>query len=164
MDSAASRLCTACGLCCNGVLFQIVKLQPADSVPALERLGMTLRRKKREPYFTQPCAFLTGCTCTIYDERPQRCRRFECTQLVRAMADPTTEAAALGRIEEARQRMRRVEACLAEAGETNTHLPLAERCAAHPEATATAMNHLRAFLEAHFLAHDSPSAARIAAP
>ena len=29
-SSAASRLCTACGMCCNGVMFHTVRLQPRD--------------------------------------------------------------------------------------------------------------------------------------
>jgi hypothetical protein len=75
---SAERLCTACGMCCNGVLFEIVRLQPQDSIKELEKLGMQVNRRKTEPYFKQPCRMLDGCSCTIYEQRPTRCRRFEC--------------------------------------------------------------------------------------
>lgn len=124
---AASRLCTACGLCCNGVLFQIVRLQPADSVKQLESLGLKLSRKKHEPYFRQPCRLLNDCTCTQYAARPQRCRLFECDQLRRLAGDEVSESQAKQCIEEARRRVAEVERLLLDLGHADVHLPLLER-------------------------------------
>lgn len=126
--ATASRLCTACGMCCNGVLFHIVRLQPMDSVKALEALGMKLSRKKREPYFNQPCRFLHGCTCSIYQARPQRCRLFECRQILGLQAGDTTEEEAGGRITEVRARVRQVEGLLEAQGNAENQKPLMERC------------------------------------
>ncbi len=126
--AAASRLCTACGLCCNGVLFHIVRLQPSDSVKALEALGMKLSRKKREPYFNQPCRFLDGCTCQIYAARPARCRLFECRQIKGLTAEEISEVAAAEVIAQARAEVARVEALLAAHGNEEAQLPLLERC------------------------------------
>ena len=40
---AINRLCLACGLCCNGVLFRDVELQDGDDLEALQKLGLTIR-------------------------------------------------------------------------------------------------------------------------
>lgn len=126
-QEAASRLCTACGMCCNGVLFEIVRLQPQDSVKELEKLGMQINRRKTQPYFKQPCRFLNDCTCTIYEQRPTRCRRFECLQLKLLAAEEITEAEAAAKIEEARAQVQRVRYLLAEAGDVSTDEALEER-------------------------------------
>lgn len=126
-QEAASRLCTACGMCCNGVLFEIVRLQPQDSVKELEKLGMQINRRKTQPYFKQPCRFLNDCTCTIYEQRPTRCRRFECLQLKLLAAEEITEAEAAAKIEEARAQVQRVRDLLAGAGDVSTDEALEER-------------------------------------
>ena len=122
-----SRLCTVCGLCCNGVLFHIVRLQPADSVKQLEALGMKVSRKKREPYFKQPCSFLNDCTCSHYAARPLRCRLFECRQLQRLADQQVTEDDVMHAIGDVKRRVANVEAMLQHAGNTSVHLPLSER-------------------------------------
>jgi Fe-S-cluster containining protein len=126
-QEAASRLCTACGMCCNGVLFEIVRLQSQDSVKELEKLGMQINRRKTQPYFKQPCRFLNDCTCTIYEQRPTRCRRFECLQLKLLAAEEITEAEAAAKIEEARTQVQRVRDLLAGAGDASTDEALEER-------------------------------------
>lgn len=129
LSAAASRLCTACGMCCNGVLFHIVRLGPQDSVKELEALGMKLGRKKREPYFRQPCAFLKECRCQIYAARPTRCREFECRQLHLLAAREVTEDEVMQLIDEVKTRVARIEDLLGEAGNSASDEPLAERCA-----------------------------------
>ena len=97
-STAASRLCTECGLCCNGVMFHTVKLQPADSAKELAALGLKLKRKKGNHYILQPCPAFCGSHCSIYESRPERCRLFECRQLKSVAAGEITEDAALDRI------------------------------------------------------------------
>jgi uncharacterized protein len=150
IDSAASRLCTACGLCCNGVLFHIVKLQSADSLRALAAAGLKIHRKKREPYFNQPCPQLNGCACRIYAERPQRCRLFECEQLRQVAAQALTEEAARRHIDQARAQVARIEALLAAAGDGQSECPLAERCQSQGPEILVAWQQLEAFLNEHF--------------
>ena len=125
--ACASRLCTACGLCCSGVLFEIVRLQPSDSVEELASLGMEIGRKKRGPYFKQPCRFLEDCRCGIYDARPLRCRDFQCAQIEEVATEMRTEEEALRTIVEAKRRVEEVEKLLEQAGNKATGLPLAER-------------------------------------
>jgi Fe-S-cluster containining protein len=144
ITDAASRLCTACGLCCNGVLFQIVRLQPNDSVKQLESLGLSVRRKKREPYFRQPCSFLNDCTCTQYAARPTRCRLFECQQIKHLAAHEVTESEARQRIDEAKRRVAEVERLLLELGNADVHLPLLER---YLQALETAAPELQPLIE-----------------
>jgi Fe-S-cluster containining protein len=146
----ASRLCLACGMCCNGVLFQIVRVQQTDSIADLERHGLKLRRKKRDPYFDQPCAMLDGCRCTIYAQRPLRCRSFECQQILRLSRGETTESAALKKIEEARKLVGAVQAKLTEVGDTATDEPLLQRCAQSLPQNDEAVQRLDLMLNAEF--------------
>jgi len=102
---------------------------------------MKLSRKKREPYFKQPCSFLTDCTCTQYVARPLRCRLFECSQLKRLADLEITEADALRNIDEAKRSVARVELLLEQSGNTDVHLPLAERYAQVLASGAASFHH-----------------------
>ena len=77
------QLCPKCGLCCNGVLFADVELRKGDEAQRLAELGLSLEKKGRQLAFAQPCACFDGRLCQIYDERPKRCRTFECGLLKR---------------------------------------------------------------------------------
>ena len=121
-------LCQACGLCCNGVMFHTVRLQPGDSAKALAALGLKLKRKKGHDYILQPCPAFRESQCSVYAARPERCRLFECRQLRRVAAGETTEAAALERIRDVQQRVENIGALLAAAGTTDAKRPLAKRC------------------------------------
>ena len=127
-DSAAARLCSACGLCCNGVLFHTVKMQPGDSPKALAALGLKLKRKSGARYLLQPCPAFCGTHCSIYAARPERCRVFECRQLKRLAAGEIDESAALENILEARRRVAELEDLLQKCGRTNPKRPLSKRC------------------------------------
>ena len=127
-SSAASRLCAACGLCCNGVLFHTVRLQPGDSSQALVALGLKLKRKKGHYHILQPCPAFQCEQCSIYAARPARCRLFECRQLERVATGEITEAQALEQIREARARVNEMNELLEGAGSTNTKRPLSKRC------------------------------------
>lgn len=100
--AAATRLCTACGMCCDGTMFQVVKMQPGDCAADLARLGMRIRSKGGEFHMEQPCAALKELRCTIYESRPTRCRLFHCQQLRLLEAGDTGEAAAMALINETR--------------------------------------------------------------
>src|SRR4051812_30010660 len=93
--SVGARLCGACGLCCNGVMFHSVRLQPNDSARELAALGLKLKRRKQQDWLLQPCPAYQDGQCSIYAQRPQRCRLFECKQLQRVKTGEITEAMAL---------------------------------------------------------------------
>src|ERR1041385_5603363 len=81
----SNSLCLECGLCCNGVIFADVRLQPGDNAPRLQSLGLKFLPNRQSQIanrkFSQPCAAFAGCKCTIYSERPTYCRKFECLLL-----------------------------------------------------------------------------------
>lgn len=82
-EADLSALCRACGLCCDGSLFGRVGLTPEEVEPARKR---GLRVVPGGKSFEQPCAALvtsgagpeSARSCSLYDERPQSCRRFVC--------------------------------------------------------------------------------------
>lgn len=176
-DSAASRLCQACGLCCNGVIFHLVRLQPRDSARELVALGLKLKRKNRQDYIQQPCPAYRDAQCSIYLQRPERCRLFECRQLKRVASGEITEAAALEKIRDVQRRaarldelarradgqprkgplFRRAETTLAEPFDPTTHPELMpER-----EELARGLIELDAILDADFRVPPEPPVAKI---
>lgn len=72
-DDAVSRLCTECGMCCDGSLFSIVELGLEEDAP----MGPTFFDTKGVRRFAQPCPCFDS-VCTIYDARPRTCRVFLC--------------------------------------------------------------------------------------
>jgi Fe-S-cluster containining protein len=127
--SIATRLCSQCGMCCNGIMFHRVRLQPSDSPKELAALGLKLKRKRGEHYLLQPCPAFQGTHCSIYASRPERCRLFECRQLQRVNAGEITEAMALEKIREVKRRVGEVSDLLDQADETtDAKKPLMKRC------------------------------------
>lgn len=78
-DRHSSALCTSCGLCCDGTLFPKGTLQPWEIEKARQEGGASLAADAKT--FAQPCRFLRGTSCSIYDDRFQVCRRFRCELL-----------------------------------------------------------------------------------
>lgn len=115
-------------MCCNGVMFHTVWLQPGESPRKLAALGLKIERKKKECFIRQPCPAHTGSGCSVYAERPERCRVFECRQLKRVASGETTEAAALEKILDAKRRAAEVDSLLRQASSTNVKRPLSYRC------------------------------------
>jgi Fe-S-cluster containining protein len=120
-------------MCCDGVLFHSVELQSGDSPRLLAAIGLKLRSKKGVEFFLQPCSAHREaegvCACTIYDQRPVRCRLFNCRQLLNVASGTSTEAAASENIRTARARVARVLSLMAQIGETNPNRSLAHRVA-----------------------------------
>lgn len=127
---AIARLCPACGLCCNGVLFGDVELQRGDDARLLRKLGVEFFRKGRKTAFAQPCSCLVDGLCRIYADRPQRCATFDCGLLKRVQAGKTTPAVALKKIAEAKRRADEVLKLVRLLGNTHEHVPLNQRYSA----------------------------------
>ncbi|HMP81777.1 MAG TPA: YkgJ family cysteine cluster protein [Verrucomicrobiota bacterium] len=126
---AVRQLCPACGLCCNGVLFGDVELQKSDDAKRLRSLGMELFLKGRQKCFAQPCSCFDGKFCSIYDDRPRRCRTFECRLLMRVQSGEISGRSALAKIKKARQIISQILRLLRDSGNTDEHLPLNRRYA-----------------------------------
>jgi Fe-S-cluster containining protein len=118
-------------LCCDGTLYDFVKLEPADDAPGLKQLGLPVKVSRgRIPVtrFPQPCAALCqDRTCRIYRERPSQCQEFECGVLKEAKAGQITFDAALREVKKARRRADGVRRLLRELGDTDEHRSLGER-------------------------------------
>ena len=80
-------------------------MQPGDSPKELAALGLRLKRKKRQQIILQPCPAWRNSQCSIYVQRPERCRLFECRQLKRVALGEITEAAALEKIRDVQGRV-----------------------------------------------------------
>jgi uncharacterized protein len=128
---SGEQLCRACGLCCDGTLFDLVKLERGDDAERLKALGLPVsisRGKTPMAGFPQPCSALCGDrTCRLYAERPWQCRTFECQLLKDANAGRTTFTAALPLVKQARRRADNVRRLLRELGDTDEHRALGER-------------------------------------
>jgi len=108
-STAIAQLCPNCGLCCDSTLFADVELRAGDDAKRLRRLGLTLEKKGRSKLaFVQPCACFAGKLCGIYQDRPERCRLFDCGLLKRVNAGETTADAALKKIFTAKKQAGRV--------------------------------------------------------
>jgi len=71
----------ACGLCCDGTLFDHVNLTAEDNAAALSSVGIELLPDKFPQVLRQRCAAYKNASCTIYRNRPHACRSFRCRLL-----------------------------------------------------------------------------------
>ena len=152
----AARLCLDCGLCCNGVLFDQVRLQPGDNRKSLTARGLKI---KKGGWFNQPCTALCGTLCLLYQSRPTRCRQFECRQYQQVAAGEISYESAVRRIAVVKGQVARINLLLPPSGGGNTRKPLAQRYAtaveSSPEAAQNsglieAMSRLQMELNGHF--------------
>ena len=122
------KLCLACGICCNGVLFKDVELQRGDDAGRLKLLDLPLAKCSGKTRFPQPCAALDAvCRCRIYANRPARCRDFECGLLQDVLAGRMEADAALRTIRATLWRAGEVKELLRELGDTEETLALSLR-------------------------------------
>ena len=155
----ASSLCAGCGMCCDGTLFHSVILQPTDSPRTLSSLGLTLKRKPGLTTFRQPCSAHQNNQCTIYENRPQRCRLFNCQQLLRVASGEITQSVAQETIASTRKKINQVVERIERLTETNPNQGLTQRFSVALANTApsaerteleTAMSELQIILEKEF--------------
>jgi len=128
--AAVDQLCPNCGLCCDSTLFADVELRAGDDAQRLATLGLTLGKKTRTILaFPQPCACFDGKFCTIYLDRPGRCRTFACGLLQGVQSGKLDADAALKKISQARFLAETVRGLLRELGQTNEELAMTKRYA-----------------------------------
>jgi len=124
---SVTMLCPQCGLCCNGVLFADVELQPGDNAGRLIDLGMALKKKGMKRAFVQPCQCFDGKLCKIYNDRPKRCATFECGLLKRVQSGSMSAPAALKGIADAKKLAEKVRRLLRRLGDKDEQLALTKR-------------------------------------
>lgn len=125
---AIDQLCPNCGMCCDSTLFADVELRAGDDPKRLKKLGLTIEKKTAKKLaFAQSCACFEGKFCAIYEDRPKRCRLFECGVLKRVKAGKMTAAAALKKIRETKKRAEEVRELLRQCGQQDEALALTHR-------------------------------------
>jgi Fe-S-cluster containining protein len=126
-------------------------------------LGLTLKRKPGLTTFRQPCSAHQNNQCTIYENRPQRCRLFNCQQLLRVASGEITQSSAQETIASTRKRISQVVEKIEQLTETNPNQGLNQRFAVALANTApsierteleAAMTELQAILEKEFRVSD----------
>jgi Fe-S-cluster containining protein len=126
--NGVEQLCPQCGLCCDSTLFADVELYQGDDAQQFKKLGLSVHKKGRGKLaFAQPCACFDGKFCRIYDERPQRCRAFECGLLKRVEAGEMSVNVALKKITAAKARAEKVREWLLLTGHNNPSSALTHR-------------------------------------
>jgi hypothetical protein len=126
-SDSVTMLCPQCGLCCNGVLFADVELQPGDNAGRLIDLGMALKKKGMKRAFAQPCHCFDGKLCRIYADRPKRCATFDCGLLKRVQSGEMSAPTALKRIAAAKKLVEKVRRLLRHLGDKDEQLALTKR-------------------------------------
>ncbi len=129
--TSGEKLCLACGLCCDGTLFDNVRLGPGDDARKLQALGLPVAVSRSSPpitHFRQPCAALCADhTCQVYADRPAQCRSFECGVFQAAQAGQISFAAAQRLVKRTRRQADDIRRLLRELGDNEEHRPLGER-------------------------------------
>jgi len=126
-DALTDKLCTRCGLCCDGSLFDDVELSGAAQATKLEVMGLDIDIDQQS-LLLQPCTALKGTRCSIYQHRPGCCRTFECRVLQRTSQRAIVIDQAVATIETTRAHVARMHELCKALGDSNTELPLKERC------------------------------------
>ena len=128
-------------MCCDGTLFHSVVLQPNDSATSLSALGLILKRKKGAFSFRQPCPAHQNNQCGIYENRPHRCRLFQCQQLLQVSSGTLSQTQALETIRSTREKIKQVDQLIAKITETNPSHGLTQRAATALAITPTTPLH-----------------------
>lgn len=123
-------------MCCNGVLFADLQLQPGDNLVGLRALDLRIRLKparaaaqsrSKIPHLLQPCAAYCNCCCRIYANRPTHCRDFECLLLKRVKRKRLSQPQALRTIRRTIRLVGHIRKLLNALGDADEHLPLRTR-------------------------------------
>lgn len=110
-EDRSGDLCTSCGLCCNGVLFDWVPVAEEEREHVVE-LGLDVREEQGKLRFAQPCTMFDGRLCAVYAARPDKCRRFRCELLKKVDSNEVPLSEAFERVAEAKALLGQVEPLL----------------------------------------------------
>lgn len=111
--SLASRLCLACGMCCDGTVHDFAVLKEEDIIPADACGFQTYRRGDGTAAMRLPCHYLDGAACRRYDLwRPSICGDYLCRLQKRAAKGEVSEEQAFETIATTRASRAQVEELL----------------------------------------------------
>jgi hypothetical protein len=79
MNNNDQNICTHCGFCCDGTLFNYANIKENEQIAT----GFSFEIIKKEEWaFKQPCPYFIKNNCVIYTERPYSvCESFQCKLL-----------------------------------------------------------------------------------
>ena len=83
MESQASALCLACGVCCTDALHPAVEVRP-EHVIEVRSLGLAVQPRGTsdgQHTFSLPCALYRDQKCSVYPKHPPSCHDFRCALL-----------------------------------------------------------------------------------
>ena len=95
-DCGSSDLCTSCGLCCAGAIFDWVPVT-SDEATELQGIGFPIEEETGILRFALPCGKFANGLCGIYSDRPAACRIYRCELLKKVDRGETSRKEA-GRI------------------------------------------------------------------
>ncbi len=125
------QLCLACGLCCDGALFDNVQLGAGDDVQKLKALGLPVavtRGRTAVTFFRQPCvALCADRACRVYADRPGQCRAFECGVFKATLAGQMPFDGALRLVKSARKKAENIRQLLRKLGDMDEQRSLGDR-------------------------------------
>lgn len=108
----------SCGLCCSGVLFAYVPVQPEEPADEYAQAGLVLEARPGGGHrMPLPCARFEDGKCQTYHCRPEPCKFYRCGLLRRHDADGISHAEALAVIEKVKAKRARL------VGLLEKHLP-----------------------------------------
>lgn len=90
-DTLGTDLCSGCGLCCDGSLYDYVTVAP-DELERACAAGLPVVELGDEHAVVEPCPAHRGTGCSIYADRPAQCRAYRCG-LLRALDEGATSLA-----------------------------------------------------------------------
>ena len=168
--SITASLCTQCGLCCDGTIFDDIELPDDAIADRLSQHDLDIE-PGTPPLLLLPCtALCENKHCGIYDERPTPCRTFECRLLQKTERGQLPLEQALDIVAQTTTHAQQVNQLCEQLEESDAHLPLRMRCAealAQPicgdddrandlrQALAQAMDTMGHLLNSHFVGDES---------
>ena len=112
----STQLCTSCGLCCSGILYDTIPIG-AHEIDHVHELGLEpYEEPAGTPRFNLPCRHLQGTRCGVYNRRPEPCRAFRCELLKSLEGGHLSIAQATERVTEAKRMIEEVRPLVGEAG------------------------------------------------
>ena len=105
--SDSSNICLSCMLCCNGTTIGFVQLEENEIIRVKKILE--IEEEVGNGFILQPCKKL-GCNgCTIYNERPSQCVKFECELLLSIKEETISLSSAVVIVEDVKKKKKAIE-------------------------------------------------------
>ncbi|MBL8909080.1 MAG: YkgJ family cysteine cluster protein [Archangium sp.] len=156
-------LCLSCGLCCDGTMFTLVRLDEGEA----DRLEGRVKLTEDRVHLQQPCVALkSDRCCAVYEDRPKICRAYRCLALSGLESGRMTATEAQELIDEVLER-RRALARVLQLDDVHAAVALArkqEGAGSAREDVAEALSRLRRALLILQLTPDDPIIGKRAEP